>query len=133
MKHQLILYTIAILLLVPMSASADNKAELEVKRGNATVLTLRFSDKSLTFFEQQPSQLPAVLREHGIDCCSSQTQISEALWKCCYGKFSLISSSARIQSILTAAFNGPKVVQLKVCGATRQLISRRLGNRPSLG
>lgn len=111
MKRQLIICAVLVLLALPNSAWAENAAELQVKRDNTIVLTLRFSDRSLSFFTELPSQLTAVLRERGIDCCSSQTRISETVWKCCHGKFVIISSDSRIQSVLTAAFNGPKVVQ----------------------
>ena len=96
--------------LAPISAWAD-KAELQVKRDDTTVLTLRFGENSLRLFGEVPSQLTAVLREHGIDCCKSQMRISETAWKCCHGKFSIISFDARIQSVLEAAFKGPKVAQ----------------------
>jgi hypothetical protein len=110
MKTSLILLALFALIL-PISASASENAELQVKKDNTTVLTLRFSGNSLAFFDQIPTQLTSVLREHGIDCCSSQTRISESAWHCCHGKFVISSSSAHLQNVLAAAFNGPKVVQ----------------------
>jgi hypothetical protein len=106
MKPFLILIALFALVL-PMSASASERAELQVKKGETTVLTLRFSGNSLAFFDQIPTQLTSVLREHGIDCCASQTRISESAWRCCHGKFVISASSARLQNLLAAAFNGP--------------------------
>jgi hypothetical protein len=110
MKRSLILAAILIFFVNPVSAWAD-KAELRVTRDDTTVLTLRFGDNAVRLFGEVPSQLTAVLREHGIDCCQSQMRISENAWKCCHGKFSIISFDARIQSALEAAFKGPKVAQ----------------------
>jgi hypothetical protein len=110
MKRLLILVAAVFFFANASSAWAD-KPELQVKRDNTTVLTLRFGENALRLFSEVPSQLTAVLREHGIDCCTSQLRISETAWKCCHGKFSIVSSDARIQSALEAAFKGPKVVQ----------------------
>ena len=109
MKRTLILLS-AIVLFSSRTTWAD-PAQLQVKRDDTTVLTLRFGENSLRLFSEVPSQLTAVLREHGIDCCKSQMRISETAWKCCKGKFSIISFDARIQSALEAAFKGPKVAQ----------------------
>jgi hypothetical protein len=38
-------------------------------------------------------------------------RITESAWKCCDGKFSIIASDARLQSVLAAAFTAPKVAQ----------------------
>ena len=111
MKLQPTLLAIALLFIIPASALADNAGYLEVKRDDKTVLTMRFSVGSLKFFDEVPTQLTAVLRERGIDCCRAHIRVSETVWKCCHGKYSLISSSARIQSVLNAAFNEPKLVQ----------------------
>ena len=105
------LLAIALLSILPTGALANPAGFLEVKRDDKTVLTMRFTEGSLRFFDEVPSQLTAILRERGIDCCLAHTRISDTVWKCCHGKYSLISSSARIQSVLTAAFNEPKVVQ----------------------
>jgi hypothetical protein len=110
MKHALILVAAIVFLAHPLSARAD-PAQLQVIREDTTVLTLRFGENSLRLFGEVPSQLTAVLREHGIDCCKSQIRISETAWKCCHGKFSLVSFDARVQTVLEAAFKGPKVVQ----------------------
>ena len=110
MKRSLILLAAVLFFVNPNSVWAD-KAQLQVKRDDTTVLTLRFGENSLRLFGEVPSQLTAVLREHGIDCCKSQIRISETAWKCCQGKFSIVSFDARIQSALEAAFKGPKVVQ----------------------
>ena len=110
MKRTLILLSAIVLFLPATSAWAD-KAILQVKRDDTTVLTLRLGENSLRLFDEVPSQLTAVLREHGIDCCKSQTRISESAWRCCHGKYSIISFDARVQSALEAAFKGPKVVQ----------------------
>lgn len=110
MKRTLLVLAAVVFFLNPNSAWAD-KAQLQVKRDDSTVLTLRFGENSLRLFGEVPSQLTAVLREHGIDCCKSQIRISETAWKCCKGKFSIVSFDARIQSALEAAFKGPKVVQ----------------------
>lgn len=111
MKRHLILCALGIFLAVPISSAADNRAEIQVKRDNTTVLTLRLSAGTLAFFNELPSQFTAMLRERGIDCCSSQTRISATEWKCCHGKFVIISADSRVQEMLTAAFNDPKVVQ----------------------
>ncbi len=111
MKLHPALLAIAVLSIIPISARADDGGYLEVKRDDKTVLTMRFSVGSLKFFDEVPTQLTAVLRERGIDCCRAHTRVSETVWKCCHGKYSLISSSARIQSVLNAAFNEPKLVQ----------------------
>jgi hypothetical protein len=111
MKRSLFL-PLAVLLL-PLSAFADERSELQVKRDNTTVLTLRFSGKSLDFFAQIPSQLTSVLREHGIDCCTAQTRISESAWRCCHGKFVISSSNPRLQSLLAAAFTGSEKLEAK--------------------
>ena len=111
MKLHPTLLAIALLSIIPTSALANNAGYLEVKRDDKTVLTMRFSEGSLKFFDEVPTQLTAVLRERGIDCCLAHTRVSETVWKCCHGKYSLISSSARIQNVLSAAFNEPKVVQ----------------------
>jgi hypothetical protein len=105
MKRPFILLALAVVLL-PLSGFAGERSELQVKRDNTTVLTLRFSGKSLDFFDQIPSQLTSVLREHGIDCCSAQTRISESAWRCCHGKFVISSSNPRLQNVLAAAFGG---------------------------
>ena len=111
MKRKLILLAfITVPFLTPISASAE-VAQLKVKRDSTTILTLRISDKSLNFFCDNPAQLTAVLRDHGVDCCSSQTRVSETVWKCCHGDLSIISSSARLQSVLDAAFSGQKFCQ----------------------
>jgi hypothetical protein len=104
-------------LLLPLSAFADERSELQVKRDNTTVLTLRFSGKSLDFFAQIPSQLTSVLRDHGIDCCTAQTRISESAWRCCHGKFVISSSSPRLQSLMAAAFTGPQMSEAKALKA----------------
>lgn len=111
MKRQLILCALGILLVVPFCSAAGNRAEIQIKRGNTTVLTLRLSDGTLAFFTELPSQFTAVLRERGIDCCFSQTRISATEWKCCDGKLAIISTDTRVQEMLTAAFNGPKVAE----------------------
>jgi hypothetical protein len=111
MKRQLILCALGLLLVVPFCSAAGYRAEIQVKRDNTTVLTLRLSDGTLAFFTELPSQFTTVLRERGVDCCSSQTRISATEWKCCHGKFVIISTDSRVQEMLTAAFNGPKVVQ----------------------
>jgi hypothetical protein len=111
MKRQLILLAIAAFLVIPICASANERAQLQVKRDDTVVLTLRFSDGSLALFNEIPSQLISVLREHGIDCCSSQQRVNEALWRCCHGKFAISSSDTRLQSLLAAAFTGSRVVQ----------------------
>jgi hypothetical protein len=111
MKRQLILCALAILLVVPLSSAAEYRPELQVKRDNTTILRLRMTNGSLAFFNEVPSQLTAVLRERGIDCCSAQTRISATEWKCCHGKFIIVSQDTRVQELLTAVFNGPNVVQ----------------------
>jgi hypothetical protein len=110
MKRQLILCAFGILLFVPFCPAAGNPAEIVVKRDNTTILTLRLSDRTLAFFTELPSQFTTVLRERGVDY-SSQTRISATEWKCCHGKFLIISTDSRVQEMLTAAFTGPKVVQ----------------------
>jgi hypothetical protein len=109
MKRFFIVVVASLFLLNLASARAD-KAILRVTRDNTTVLTLMISDNSLRFFGEVPSQLTAVLRERGIDCCASQTRINAASWKCCNGKFTIVSYDARVQAVLDAAFTGPKIV-----------------------
>jgi hypothetical protein len=111
MKRQLIFCSLALLLIVPISSAEDYRPELRVKRDNTTILTLRFSERTLAFFNEMPSQITAVLRERGIDCCSAQTRINATAWKCCHGKFVISSEDSRIQEMLAVAFNGPKVAQ----------------------
>ena len=103
MRRTLILLTAIILFSHASSAWAD-KAILQVKQDDTTVLTLRLGENSLRLFDEVPSQLTAVLREHGFDCCKSQTRVSESVWRCCHGKYSIISFDARVQSALEAAF-----------------------------
>jgi len=110
MKRSFLFCLIALALFAsPVTAWAQ--AELKVKRDDTTVLTLRISENSLRFFSEAPAQLIAVLRDHGINCCAAQVRINEAAWKCCDGKFSIIASDARLQTVLAAAFNAPKVAQ----------------------
>lgn len=109
MKRLLLLVVTSVFFLNLASARAD-KAILQVTRDKETVLILRISDNSLRFFGEVPSQLTAVLRERGIDCCASQTRLNANSWKCCNGKFLIVSYDARIQAVLDAAFNTPKIV-----------------------
>ena len=111
MKRQLILCSLALLLVVPLSLAAEYRAVVQVKRDNGTILTMRISYGSLAFFLELPSQFTAVLRERGIDCCSSHTRIDATTWRCCHGKFVITSADSRVQEMLTAAFAEPTVVQ----------------------
>ena len=61
MKTSFVLVALSALLL-PLSASAGDRAELCVKKDRTTVLTLRFSNNSLAFFDRIPTQLTSVLR-----------------------------------------------------------------------
>jgi hypothetical protein len=109
MKRSLLVVAVTFFLFNLASARAG-QAVLQVKRDNATVLTLRISDNSLRFFGELPSQLTAILRENGVDCCASNTRINATSWKCCHGKFVIVSSDAPVQEVLAAAFNQPKLV-----------------------
>jgi hypothetical protein len=107
---RLLIAVVAALFLLNLASARAGTALLQVTRDQTTVLVLRISDNSLRFFGEVPSQLTAVLRERGIDCCASQTRINATSWKCCNGKFLIVSYDPRVQAVLDAAFTGPKIV-----------------------
>ncbi len=97
---------LAALVLSTYSAAGE---ELSVSENDKTVLTLRISPGSLAFLAEHPSQLTALLQQHGVNCCSAQVRVSESVWRCCHGKFLIKSESPAVQEVLVAAFNGLKI------------------------
>jgi hypothetical protein len=108
MKPYLILLALAALFLTAYAPGAE-ASELSVSQDTKTVLKVRISPRSLAYLAEHPAQLYAILRDGGIDCCSSQIRVSDSVWRCCHGKFVITASDPELQGVMVAAFNGPSI------------------------